>query len=1176
MHDWGRIRGMRESGGGGGRVSGSSGPEGSVPRVGGSVASGARASRVGCRKPVRRRAAGAARRGGMGFRIAAFLCCLVTAEVIAAPVETLTARSDHFRIVFASSPASVTGPERVDGRRFAKRVLVAAEDVLGSFDEELRQGLAYPIEIVLEPVSVDRLAKAEPEWNRIRLGMGRGGFPFSRGEGDWVRETLAHELAHVVMTRAFSPWPPNVGAELRVSPLTVDPAARLGGRVPLQPRMEGALNIPLSAAAPFFWQEGGAEFLAAEAGALQWTSARDMFLRMSVLEGLILSPDALQSAQGKEGLDFERGYNQGFAFFRFLRERYGDEAMKRIVKAARKRFHWSWVDVFEEGQGVSFDALYGYWKIWLEKRYADARSRAARAVAGMPMTFTMPAWASPDEDERRRWLALPLAERKAAREGDEPMRIYPRFSPDGRVLAFWSGGLVLKGTAEDRWPAFGARPLDPRQDLLALKRRRARILFIADVPRSAFAWSPDSARLVLPKARVHDGATSLFIVRIRNEDTGGAEVFDASTPDASAEIPNTRFARDPAWAPDGSTIAFVRAFAGVSSLWTIRPDGSDPIEWVRYADGSTIGHPSFSPDGMQLVFHLYRAGRRDLWILDLASGRLEPITLDAADDLDPTWAADGRIYFSSDRHPRAAPQASDDSLGVYNIHSVDPSTGEMRRLTDVIGGAFTPSLTPSGHLLFSYFDGYAFRIHGLKASERLAIPLEAAGFISSEAEIAAVLAPGAPIPALEGTRYRPRPTRRLLVPRISAGERRLRIGGRVLWTDPRERRRISIALDVGDGLDAALSLAAPAAPLRPMLDLWTASDLNQVVLRLSSQEGDTLLERSRTISEHGGRVGVGHALGSSVDVGVEGAFRLVGFRDGRSGSGVTPVHKRIGGGVSALFSSFAPDPDHRPGGIDPRDGLFLFVAWSVVRADADDPLTGGAVFDAGQALDAYTYHRIDGTLDTAISLPWSDHSVEGRIDLGWIDRNVAWWDELKAGGRLPWRPQGDFRHVAFPGYSSLSLSGETLGVASLDYRLPLAVNMASAWGPLYVDRVYLQVGTTVGQVWSYHAASDGTPVRESPFGPGPRRQALAGNAPPFLAEAGLEIRLLSSLFARYRWGGFARLSYALNAVSGLGDVDGDFIIPAIAPDEYGDLLPVAGGEGAPAGVRLALGLGVGF
>ncbi len=92
------------------------------------------------------------------------------------------------------------------------------------------------------------------------------------------------------------------------------------------------------------------------------------------------------------------------------------------------------------------------------------------------------------------------------------------------------------------------------------------------------------------------------------------------------------------------------------------------------------GFMTYSPDDKKIaynrVFREFRTWKRyqggmadDVWIFDLASGALENITNHPAQDLFPMWAPNGKIYFVSERTPRA------------NLFSYQLSSKQTRQVT---------------------------------------------------------------------------------------------------------------------------------------------------------------------------------------------------------------------------------------------------------------------------------------------------------------------------------------------------------------------------------------------------------------------------------------------------------------------------------------------------------------
>ena len=85
--------------------------------------------------------------------------------------------------------------------------------------------------------------------------------------------------------------------------------------------------------------------------------------------------------------------------------------------------------------------------------------------------------------------------------------------------------------------------------------------------------------------------------------SGNDEIVSIAV-DGSSPAPLTADAHadsDPAYSPDGSSIAFVRQTdGGEFRLWTMREDGGGAVPLTP--PGVSARHPSWSPDGAHIVF----------------------------------------------------------------------------------------------------------------------------------------------------------------------------------------------------------------------------------------------------------------------------------------------------------------------------------------------------------------------------------------------------------------------------------------------------------------------------------------------------------------------------------------------------------------------------------------------
>jgi Tol biopolymer transport system component len=287
--------------------------------------------------------------------------------------------------------------------------------------------------------------------------------------------------------------------------------------------------------------------------------------------------------------------------------------------------------------------------------------RTARRVTGTGLQAHWTAWADQAgedfarEAEERREAGLTPAVPVTARG---IRQVSPRFSPDGTHVAYTSFTL-------ERFPEIRvARPDGSEDRRLALRNGG-----------SGLAWTPDGKALVFAELQVHETFSvfaDLSLVDVasgnRRRLTRGARAYD---PDIS---------------PDGRTIVFARKTGDRSDLFTLPIEGGEPTPLTRSVEGVEWSGPRWSPGGDTIVAtRLLPGGWLDVVRVDPATGAVEQLTHDRAKDVEPTWTPDGeRVVFRSDRD------------GVSNLYAVRLSDRSLVRVTNVLGGAFQPSVSPDG------------------------------------------------------------------------------------------------------------------------------------------------------------------------------------------------------------------------------------------------------------------------------------------------------------------------------------------------------------------------------------------------------------------------------------------------------------------------------------------------
>ncbi len=148
------------------------------------------------------------------------------------------------------------------------------------------------------------------------------------------------------------------------------------------------------------------------------------------------------------------------------------------------------------------------------------------------------------------------------------------------------------------------------------------------------AWSPD-------------GKTVAYTT-----DVGGNPQVAVRPAEGGAERVLTAFTEGylygPIFAPDGRTLAFTDS---AHRLWTVRTDGGAPKQ-VAQDPFAEIHDQAFSPDGRWLAFSMSAKGRRrDLYLHELATGRVTRLGDGSGIDGNPAWSPDGKtLFFTSNRH----------------------------------------------------------------------------------------------------------------------------------------------------------------------------------------------------------------------------------------------------------------------------------------------------------------------------------------------------------------------------------------------------------------------------------------------------------------------------------------------------------------------------------------------
>ncbi len=154
------------------------------------------------------------------------------------------------------------------------------------------------------------------------------------------------------------------------------------------------------------------------------------------------------------------------------------------------------------------------------------------------------------------------------------------------------------------------------------------------------------------------------------------------------------------WSPDSKRIAFIAKAGDQDEIYIYDLLEDKVILELRF-DFDALGYPVFSPDGKSLCFEGLENGRNDIYQVDLATRALKRLTNDDFDEKDLTFAPDGQLTFSSDRHfPILLPAVRmPGKSGTYGIYSMNVETGAIRELLFTGNEDTGPAWSPDGRRL---------------------------------------------------------------------------------------------------------------------------------------------------------------------------------------------------------------------------------------------------------------------------------------------------------------------------------------------------------------------------------------------------------------------------------------------------------------------------------------------
>jgi TolB protein len=204
-------------------------------------------------------------------------------------------------------------------------------------------------------------------------------------------------------------------------------------------------------------------------------------------------------------------------------------------------------------------------------------------------------------------------------------------------------------------------------------------------------WSPDGSTIAFTRCPLANGSCGIFTMR-----SDGTRVKRLGPPGDDRALP--------AWAPNGKRIAYSRYWGGVQNdqikfaeIYVMSAGGGAARRVTSMTAGkpfsADVNHPSWSPDGKQLVFEVANSSRgepanaRALFVVNVDGSDLRQLTpwnLNAGGR--PDWSPNGKLILFK------APATRQHG----NLYTIAPDGAGMQQLTNypaptaVFLGSFSP------------------------------------------------------------------------------------------------------------------------------------------------------------------------------------------------------------------------------------------------------------------------------------------------------------------------------------------------------------------------------------------------------------------------------------------------------------------------------------------------------
>ncbi len=375
-------------------------------------------------------------------------------------------------------------------------------------------------------------------------------------------------------------------------------------------------------------------------------------------------------------------YNLGHAVFEFIEAKSGKEGIRQFLFSLRKSVIGGGEDAYEEALKMKKDEFDQAFERYLKDRFKPFRDKERPADYGRDL--------APNKEKTNFAQAFSIAPSPSGdliaaftlNQKDREVDIVLLSAKDGSVVRNLTSGfdkdrgfdhIVLLG---ERWNTMPWMAWGPKGDRIAyfVRTEKERSLVIQNV------------------------LTTKVEERI---------------PMKSVDEPES-----PCFSPDGQTVVFAALRGAVGDIFSLDLRTKEVANLTN--DNFADFGPVYSPDGKYVIYNARVSGNQKLFRLDLATRQKTQITFGTQDETAAQFLDDHTLVFSSTATDPSTPVEPEVSRNgnIYNIWTLDLTTGELRQYTDALGGNLSAVVLNDGKTNRIAFVTYYKDDYGVHTIER--------------------------------------------------------------------------------------------------------------------------------------------------------------------------------------------------------------------------------------------------------------------------------------------------------------------------------------------------------------------------------------------------------------------------------------------------------------------------